>query len=113
LLPNGFGLQDMHGNVWEWCLDDWHENYQNAPVDNRPWFDDSKHELIFMRQFQESRQMDNETFQNLADVDNEQPKLLRGGSWIVYPWDCRSASRARWGAASFSDYIGFRVVVLP
>ncbi|MHC5719615.1 MAG: formylglycine-generating enzyme family protein, partial [Nostoc sp.] len=68
---NAFGLYDMHGNVWEWCLDDWHNNYERAPTDGSPWFD-NKNDNLYQKQGN---------------------AVLRGGSWLYYPRDCRSASR--------------------
>ncbi|MFM6309630.1 MAG: formylglycine-generating enzyme family protein, partial [Dolichospermum sp.] len=61
--PNLFGLHDMHGNVWEWCQDDWHDNYEGAPIDGSAW------------------------------ISLTNRKVLRGGSWNYYPVLCRSASR--------------------
>ncbi len=57
---NAWGLHDMHGNVWEWCADQWHDNYEGAPEDGRAWIDD-------------------EANQNKNDMNR---RLLRGGSWL-------------------------------
>ncbi len=79
--PNAFGLYDMHGNVWEWCQDAWHDNYQNAPKDGSAWTSQS---------------------------DNQ--KMLRGGSWFDNPVVCRSAFRLYDVAGFDLDNDGFRVV---
>jgi formylglycine-generating enzyme required for sulfatase activity len=79
---NNFGLYDMHGNVWEWCLDHWHDNYEGAPIDGSAWLS-----------------------------TNEKPRyVVRGGSWNFNPSDCRSATRYySYPEDSNSDF-GFRVV---
>jgi formylglycine-generating enzyme required for sulfatase activity len=82
--PNPFGLYDMHGNVWEWCADDWHD-YTGAPRDGSVWLKNAKNN------------------QNMVY------KLLRGGSWYNYPRLCRSASREYGPSDSFSITVGFRV----
>ncbi|MBD2359229.1 SUMF1/EgtB/PvdO family nonheme iron enzyme [Tolypothrix sp. FACHB-123] len=89
-LPNGFGLYDMHGNLWEWCQDDWHSTYKGAPTDGSAWFDD-----------------------NTQLYQKRGKAVLRGGSWDNYPKNCRSASRNSnyWAVRDdFNTYIGFRVV---
>ncbi|MGF1538429.1 MAG: SUMF1/EgtB/PvdO family nonheme iron enzyme, partial [Elainellaceae cyanobacterium] len=82
-LPNAFGLCDMHGNLWEWCLDHWHDNYQGAPLDGSAWIERP----------------------NLF-------RVRRGGSWNVSPGLCRSASRNKSGEHDDLFYVGFRVVCL-
>ena len=82
--PNAFGLYDMHGNVWEWCSDRWHDNYDRAPIDGSVW----------------------------EAGDSEYRRLLRGGSWFYNPFNCRSATRTGHTPEDRTDSLGFRVVCL-
>jgi formylglycine-generating enzyme required for sulfatase activity len=90
-VANAFGLCDMHGNVWEWCLDDWHDNYEGAPTDGSPWLDND----------------------NNNKYKKKDPAVLRGGSWSLVPRICRSAFRGRSVRAErgiINSNCGFRVV---
>jgi formylglycine-generating enzyme required for sulfatase activity len=98
---NAWGLQDLHGNVLEWCLDEWHESYEGAPEDGSAWLSKS-----------ESNQTATKKMENNSSRDEER-RLLRGGSWIYSPRFCRSAFRVHLLPDSASDYVGFRVVCLP
>jgi formylglycine-generating enzyme required for sulfatase activity len=96
---NGFGLYDMHGNLWEWCLDDWHDSYQDAPSDERPWFENQNHSHLWK-----------DGQYGLSEIlQQNNRKLLRGGSWDLYPGLCRSAVRVRNAPDSRSILFGFRV----
>ncbi|MDB9304267.1 MULTISPECIES: bifunctional serine/threonine-protein kinase/formylglycine-generating enzyme family protein [Cyanophyceae] len=81
-VANAFGLYDMHGLVWEWCADTWHNNYYGAPSDGTAW-----------------------------EVGGDfYRRLLRGGSWSFSAELCRSASRS-WNESDGGLRIcGFRVV---
>jgi formylglycine-generating enzyme required for sulfatase activity/uncharacterized caspase-like protein len=81
-LPNAFGLYDMHGNVWEWCADHWHQNYQDAPIDGSAW---------------------------LSKNENNN-RLIRGGSWSINPGRCRSDYRSEATPSYRISFIGFRIV---
>ena len=79
---NPFGLKDVHGNVWEWVADCWHENYQGAPVDGTAWFE------------------------NCASAEK---RVLRGGSFRDEPDNLRAAKRT-WNFVGNADYdVGFRL----
>lgn len=78
---NGFGLHDVHGNVWEWVEDCYRDSYRGAPSDGSAWTTG-------------------------GDCDS---RVLRGGSWNFEPEFLRSASRLRGTAGGRGSLIGFRV----
>ena len=81
--PNDFGLYDMHGNIWEWCSDFWHGNYDGAPIYGSVW-----------------------------EAGDSGHRLVRGGSWNYNSRNCRSANRRRSRPEHYNDPFGFRVVCL-
>jgi formylglycine-generating enzyme required for sulfatase activity len=81
--PNAFGLYDMHGNIWEWCEDVWHDNYYGAPTDGSAW---------------------------LSGGDSTN-RVVRGGSWYYDGVGCRSAYRGFNPPIARISIIGFRIVV--
>ncbi|MDB9517630.1 bifunctional serine/threonine-protein kinase/formylglycine-generating enzyme family protein [Roseofilum reptotaenium CS-1145] len=81
--PNRFGLYDMHGNVWEWCNDHWHNTYNLAPNNGESWLSGDQPEL----------------------------KVIRGGSWSNQLLNCRSAHRNMLWANYRGNTFGFRVAL--
>jgi formylglycine-generating enzyme required for sulfatase activity len=78
---NPWGIRDMHGNVWEWCEDNWHDDYQgNPPTDGSVW-----------------------------RGGHPSSRVLRGGSWDNNPHNLRSASRSRLQPDIRINDVGFRV----
>jgi formylglycine-generating enzyme required for sulfatase activity len=82
-VANDFGLYDMHGNVSEWCLDEWHDSYVDAPVDGRAW----------------------------GDSNWALKRVVRGGNCGAFGFRCRSAYRD-WHEEPFcSSFVGFRLAI--
>jgi formylglycine-generating enzyme required for sulfatase activity len=82
LLPNGWGLYDMIGNVSEWCEDDWHNTYTGAPTDGQPWNDSPRGSV----------------------------RVTRGGNWGQTNNLCRAAARLSQEPSNSGVLFGFRIV---
>jgi eukaryotic-like serine/threonine-protein kinase len=83
--PNQFGLYDMHGNLWEWCLDEWFPDYVGAPTDGS-------------------------ARGNILTRSGDSQKVIRGGSWFTPARNCRAASRTSLFSSFRHNHYGFRVV---
>ncbi len=79
--PNSWNLNDMSGNVWELCEDNWHDSFEGAPDNGSAWLN-----------------------QNRGD------RIYRGGAYSINAWSCRSSKRRSISTSSPSRYIGFRLV---
>ena len=79
--PNAFGLYDLHGNLWEWCADNWLDHYASSPRDSSSY-----------------------------QTKDSPYRVARGGSWHEPPELCRSATRLRVLQSDADETIGFRVV---
>lgn len=80
---NELDIYNMSGNVWEWCEDVWHENYNRAPTDGTAWL--------------------------VGGGRNRH--IWRGGSWLNFAYRCRSANRLEGDIDDRNSYLGFRVVI--
>jgi len=81
--PNDWGFYDIIGNVWEWCADRWHDDYEGAPADG-----------------------------SVREEGSSSERVVRGGSWGGYVEDCRSAVRKGRAENYRSKYLGLRVALV-
>ena len=84
-IANGFGLYDMHGNVWEWCFGQYHDTWEGAPIDGSSWLEGGDNRL----------------------------RSIRGGAWNSLVIDCRSANRSGIDVYDSHRAIGLRVAMRP
>jgi formylglycine-generating enzyme required for sulfatase activity len=78
---NPWGLYQVHGNVWDWCEDVWHDNYNGAPTDGSAWLQGG----------------------------GEHRRVVRGVSWVNGPSGLRAANRVWVNTAGRNHDLGFRL----
>jgi len=79
--PNELNLYDMSGNVYEWCLDHWHDNYNNAPNNGSVWI----------------------------DINEDESRVFRGSSWLALQHYCRPTYRINYHPYYIYYAVGFRL----
>ncbi len=87
LPPNPWGLYEMHGNIWEWCQDSWHNSYEGAPNDGSTW--------------------------HIRAAMSEEKRVIRGGSWRDSMPSVQTTTRSRLDPRRRNSYLGFRCVRMP
>lgn len=78
--PNELGLYDMSGNVWEWCLDSWHQNFGSTSIDTGI----------------------------TGEASNK--KVVRGGAWFEDEFNCQVSHGYWFDSNYWYNIVGFRVI---
>jgi len=84
-VPNGLGIYDMSGNVWEWCLDAFHEDAYLQHTRENP----------------------------VCRENGESDRVIRGGSWNTDAWSVRCARRFSLSGEYTAPGLGFRLIMIP